>query len=57
MRLPVFSSYAKILGETNFHTQELSQSVSKAKDGEERKKRKILQGLRVAQAAVTKRWP
>ena len=31
-------AYAKILGETNFHTQEFPGSGSKAKDGEERKK-------------------
>ena len=52
------SSYAKILGETNFHTREFPRSGSEAKDGEEEKKkeRKILQGLRVAQASVTERW-
>ena len=33
-------SYAKILGETNFHTREIPRSGSKAKDGEEEKKRK-----------------
>ena len=46
------SSYAKILGETNFHTREFPRSGSKAKDGE-----RILQRLRVAQAAVTECWP
>ena len=30
--------YAKILGETNFHTREFLQSGSKAKDGEKREK-------------------
>ena len=34
------SSYAKILGETNFHTREIPRSGSKAEDGEEKKKRK-----------------
>ena len=37
--------------ETNFHTQKFPRSGPKAKDGE------ILQGLRVAQAAVTEQWP
>ena len=46
----ISSSYAKILGETNFRTREIPRSGSKAKDGEKKKKR-ILQGLRVAQAA------
>ena len=53
----ISSSYAKILGETNFHTWEIPRSGSKAKDGEKKIIRKILQGLRVAQAAVTERWP
>ena len=34
----VSSSYAKILGETNFHTREFPRSGSKAKDGEKREK-------------------
>ena len=34
----ISSSYAKILGETNFHTREIPQSGSKAKEGEKRKK-------------------
>ena len=34
----VSSSYAKILGETNFHTQEFPRSGSKAEDGEKREK-------------------
>ena len=38
--LHIFSWYAKILGETNFHTREFPRSGSKAKDGEEEKKRK-----------------
>ena len=33
------SSYAKILGDTNFHTREIPRSGSKAEDGEEEKKR------------------
>ena len=35
----ISSSYAKILGETNFHTWEIPRSGSKAEDGEEEKKR------------------
>ena len=54
--LHISSSYAKILGETNFRTREIPRSGSKAKDGE-RKRKRILQGLRVAQAAMTERWP
>ena len=30
----ISSSHAKMLGETNFHTREIPQSGSKAKDGE-----------------------
>ena len=33
------SSYAKILGETNFHTGEIPRSGSKVKDGEKKKER------------------
>ena len=40
------------MGETNFQPREFPRRGSKAKDRKE-----ILQGLRVAQAAVTKRWP
>ena len=36
--LDIPSSFAKILGETNFHTREIPRSGSKAKDGEERKR-------------------
>ena len=35
----ISSSYAKILGETNFHTREIPRSGSKAKDGEKERKR------------------
>ena len=38
--LHISSSYAKILGETNFHTREIPRSRSKAKDGEKKKKRR-----------------
>ena len=34
------SSYAKILGETNFHTREIPRSWSKAKDGKEERREK-----------------
>ena len=33
----ISSSYAKILGGTNFHTREFPRSGSKAKDGEKKK--------------------
>ena len=36
----ISSSYAKILGETNFHTREIPRSGSKAKDRERKRKRK-----------------
>ena len=35
--LNISSSYAKILGETNFHTREIPRSGSKAEDGERKK--------------------
>ena len=35
----VFSSYGKILGETNVHTLEFPRSGSKAKDGEKKEKK------------------
>ena len=35
----ISSSYAKILGETNFHTREFPQSGSKAKDGEKKREK------------------
>ena len=37
--LHISSSYAKILGETNFRTQEFSRSGSKAEDGEKERER------------------
>ena len=36
--MPISSSYASILGETNFQPQELPRSGSKAKDGKERER-------------------
>ena len=36
----ISSSYAKILGETNFQPREIPRSGSKAKDGEERERKK-----------------
>ena len=33
------SRYAKILGETNFHTREIPRSGSKAKDGEKKREK------------------
>ena len=35
------SSYAKIVGATNFHTQEFPRSGSKTKDGERKRKSEI----------------
>ena len=46
----VSSSYAKILGETNFHTREFSRSESKAKDGEERKKKEQKLALKMTKS-------
>ena len=43
------ASYAKILGETNFHTWEIPQSESKAKDGE--RKREIDRKLVITMAS------
>ena len=37
----ISSSYAKILGETNFHTREIPQSGSKAEDGERGEKERL----------------
>ena len=36
----ISSSYAKILGKTNFRTREIPRSGSKAKDGKEKEERK-----------------
>ena len=41
----ISSSYAKILGETNFHTREIPRSWSKAKDGERDKERERLNNV------------
>ena len=38
--LHIYSIYAKIFGETKFHTREFPRSGSKAKDGEREKKKK-----------------
>ena len=42
--IDISSSYAKILGETNFHTREFPRSGSKAKDGEREKKERLNYG-------------
>ena len=39
-KFKLISSYAKILGGTNFQTREIPRSGSKAKDGEREKERK-----------------
>ena len=49
----ISSSYARILVETNVQPREFPCQKQKA----EKKERKILQGLGVAQAAVTECWP
>ena len=41
----ISSSYAKILGETNFHAREIPRSGSKAKDGEKREKERTKERL------------
>ena len=46
----ISSSYAKILGETNFRTREIPQSGSKAKDGGEKNKERLNDGNRNGQA-------
>ena len=38
LRIKIPRPYAKILGETNFHTREFPRSGSKAKDGERKEK-------------------
>ena len=38
----ISSSYAKILEETNFQSREIPQIGSKAKDGKEKKERKLV---------------
>ena len=47
---PLSSSYAKILGETNFHTREIPRSGSKAEDGEKRDRERATHGARMAHA-------
>ena len=46
----ISSSYAKILGETNFRTREIPRSGSKAKDGEKRKRERAKVGDNNGQA-------
>ena len=40
----ISSSYAKILGETNFRTREIRRSGSKAEDGERKKRKREKRG-------------
>ena len=47
----VSSIYAKILGDTNFHTQEFPRSGSKAKDGEREKDREKERKLVITMAS------
>ena len=46
----ISSSYAKILGETNFRTKEIPQSGSKAKEGEREKRERLNDGNNNGQA-------
>ena len=46
----ISSSYAKILGETNFHTRDIPRSQSKAKDGEKKEKKERQAGAELCQA-------
>ena len=49
----IFSSYAIILGETNFRTQEIPGSGSKAKDGEkERNRERKTEGMVITMAKL-----
>ena len=53
-------SYAKILGETNFQPREIPRSGSKAENGKERKRVKVVNntaGIRGCSSSVTERWP
>ena len=51
------SSYAKILGETNFHTREFPLSGSKAKGGEKLKRERLNDGHNNGQAMHGARKP
>ena len=55
--LHLSSSYAKILGETNFHTREFPRSGSKAKDGGGKKKRKKERKLVITLASYALQTP
>ena len=48
--LHISSSYAKMLGETNFRTLEIPRSESKAKDGEKERRKKTNNGNNNGQA-------
>ena len=50
--ITISSSYAKILGKTNFHTQEFPRSGSKAKDGEKKIKRRLNDGSKNGQLRI-----
>ena len=50
------SSYAKILGETNFQPQEIPRSGSKAKDREKKEKKREQAGLSRATLEINY-WP
>ena len=48
--LQISSSYAKILGETDFGTREIPRSGTKAEDGEKEKKERLNDGNNNGQA-------
>ena len=52
-----YSSYAKLLGKTNFHTREIPRNGTKAKDGEEKKKERLNDGNNNGQATNGARKP
>ena len=55
--LYISSSYAKILGETNFRTQEIPRSGSKGEDGEKERRRRANYGDNNGQAMHGARKP
>ena len=55
--MQISSSYAKILGETNFRTLEIPQSGSKAKDGEKKERKRPNDGNNNGQAMHGARKP
>ena len=52
----ISSSYAKILGERNFHTREIPGSVSKAEDGEKEKRKKEVKTIAKLHGVHKQAW-